>query len=68
MRPPSFKGVADPIEAETWIRQIQKTFKVSGYSEEQKVPFSTYMFEGEATFLWEMVERLLSANGEESIL
>lgn len=56
------------MEAKSWIRQIQKTFKISGCSEGQKVPFSTYMFEGEASFWWEIVELLLSVNGEETIL
>lgn len=47
---------------------LKKTFKLSGCSEEQKVPFATFMLEGEATFWWERVERLLLVGGEEPVL
>lgn len=56
------------MEAESQIQQIQKTFKVSGYSEGHKVPFTMYIFEDKVSFQWEIVERLLIANREETIL
>jgi len=55
--PPEFKGKPDPIMAETWVKQITKIFDVLGCTEEQKVPFATFMFRGEADYWWESVKR-----------
>ncbi|HEX7902506.1 MAG TPA: hypothetical protein VF487_01415 [Chitinophagaceae bacterium] len=55
--PPEFKEKPDPIMAETWVKQITKIFDVLGCTEEQKVPFATFMFRGEADYWWESVKR-----------
>ena len=40
---PSFLGNPDPIEAETWIMQMEKIFDVVGCTEVQKVSFASNM-------------------------
>ena len=50
--PPEFKGEPKPLLAEAWIKQITKIFDVLGCSEEQKVPFATFMFRNEADNWW----------------
>lgn len=59
MKPPSFKRSTDPIEAEAWVKQIHKIFGVINCSEAQKVPFATFMLEGEADYWWDMTKRIL---------
>lgn len=51
--PPEFKGTTDPIEAQTWVKEIEKTFVIANVEEGQKTSFTTYMMNGEANFWWE---------------
>ena len=51
--PPEFRGTADPIEAQTWVNEIEKAFVVARVDEGQKTSFATYMLKGEANFWWE---------------
>ncbi|XP_058108827.1 uncharacterized protein LOC131251850 [Magnolia sinica] len=36
LKPPTFEGLSDPMEAEKWKKQIEKIFTVLGCDEEQK--------------------------------
>ena len=51
--PPEFKGTTDPIEAQTWVKEIEKAFVITNVEEGQKVAFATYLMKGEANFWWE---------------
>ena len=53
---PAFKGEADPIQAEEWLRQIEKILDVMECTENQQVSFTSFMFQGEAERWWEMVK------------
>jgi len=55
--PPEFLEKPEPLKAETWLKQITKIFDVLGCSEEQKVPFATFMLRDEADHWWESVKR-----------
>ena len=51
--PPEFRGTADPIEAQTWVKEIEKAFVIARVAEEQKIIFATYLMKGEANYWWE---------------
>ena len=65
LNPPIFKGEADPLQAKVWLRQIEKILKVMKCSEDQKVLFSTFMFQKEAEYWWEIVSKNAEITGEE---
>ena len=48
LNPPMFKGGADPIQAEEWLRQIEKILDVMKCTENQRLSFTSFMFQGEA--------------------
>ena len=55
--PPEFHGKPDPLQAEAWVKQITKIFDVLRCTEDQKVPFATFMLRGEADHWWESIKR-----------
>lgn len=50
---PEFKGTTDPIEAQTWVKEMEKAFIIARVTEEQKTAFATYLMKGEANYWWE---------------
>ncbi|KAL8131237.1 hypothetical protein AgCh_007237 [Apium graveolens] len=58
INPPKFKGSLEPIEANVWLKEIEKTFALVKVKEEQKVEFASYYLKNEATYWWEMVKTL----------
>ena len=44
---PAFIEEADPMQAEKWLRQIEQILDVMEYTENQRVSFTTFMFQGE---------------------
>ncbi|PKU76331.1 hypothetical protein MA16_Dca025120 [Dendrobium catenatum] len=52
MRPPLFKGVEGPIEAENWLLRIEKILEGMNCPEERKVSLATFALEGEAERWW----------------
>ena len=58
VNPPEFKGSLEPIEANVWIKEIEKAFALVKVKEEQKVEFASYYLKNEATYWWEMVKTL----------
>ncbi|XP_030948929.1 uncharacterized protein LOC115972826 [Quercus lobata] len=65
MGPPSFLGNPDPIEAETWIMQMEKIFDVVGCTEVQKVSFASFMLKGEAEHWWRSTKKTLPLEKDE---
>ncbi|XP_038990409.1 alpha/beta-gliadin clone PW8142-like [Phoenix dactylifera] len=55
--PPAFKGTADPMEAVSWLKQMEKVFQALRCPDEEKVLFATFMLQGEAADWWEMEKR-----------
>ena len=64
MSPPTFSGTTDPIEAEKWLTEIEKTFSVLDCYEEDKVSRATYMLQGDAYDWWLMTKRQHADNAE----
>ncbi|MQL94533.1 hypothetical protein Taro_027189 [Colocasia esculenta] len=54
MLPLTFKGESDPLLAESWMSEIEKTFRAIRCADDDKVTLATYMlqfgaYEGGAT-------------------
>ena len=52
MKPPTFDGINDPLVAESWVKSMEKMFRVLPCMDEQKVAFATFTFLGEAYEWW----------------
>ena len=50
--PPTFKGRYDPDGAQTWLKEIERVFRVMQCTEVQKVRFGTHMLAEEADDWW----------------
>jgi hypothetical protein len=50
--PPTFKGRYDPDGAQTWLKEIERVFRVMQCTEDQKVRFGTHMLAEEADDWW----------------
>ncbi|XP_073017813.1 uncharacterized protein [Primulina eburnea] len=61
-KPPKFEGKPDAFQAESLLSKINKIFSILNYSEEQKVNFSTYLFEEAAHNWWRTVEHKWTKN------
>ncbi|GKV20173.1 hypothetical protein SLEP1_g30331 [Rubroshorea leprosula] len=46
----------DPLEAENWIKEMEKTFRGQSVTEENKVPYAAYLLKGDANNWWEVEE------------
>ncbi|GFS41402.1 hypothetical protein Acr_00g0074060 [Actinidia rufa] len=58
LRPPTFYGTLDPMAAESWLLGIERVFEVLPCTDEQKVVFATFMFEGAALIWWQLKKPL----------
>src|ERR1041385_8303825 len=52
-RPPSFDQATDTIEADDWLRTMEKKLEIAHCDEADKVPFATHYLEGCATIWWD---------------
>src|SRR3954471_7431766 len=52
-RPPNFDQATDPIEADDWLRTMEKKLEIARCDEEDKVPFATHYLEGSAAVWWD---------------
>src|SRR4051812_37806029 len=52
-RPPSFDQATDPIEADDWLRTMEKKLEIAHCDEVYKVPFATHYLEGYAAIWWD---------------
>ncbi|XP_057548073.1 uncharacterized protein LOC130826507 [Amaranthus tricolor] len=55
MRPPSYNGTTDPVILEGWIQTMEKVFRATRCSEEEKHDIGAYYLEGEADNWWTML-------------
>jgi len=63
--PPTFKGRYDPDGAQTWLKEIQRVFRVMQYIEVKKVRFGTHMLAKEADDWWISLLPILEQDGAE---
>ncbi|GKV24936.1 hypothetical protein SLEP1_g34473 [Rubroshorea leprosula] len=64
MNPTSFKGVPDPNVAESWVKKLEKMFKLLKCTDEQKVELAVFTLEGEADDWWISAQDGFSKRGE----
>jgi len=63
--PPTFKGRYDPDGAQTWLKEIERVFRVMQCTEVQKVCFGTHMLAEEADDWWISLLPILEKDGAE---
>ena len=63
-KPPSFSQVVDPLDADDWLRTIEKKLEIAHTEEGDKVPFATHYLEGAATIWWENAKAMWPADEE----
>ena len=64
MKPPVFVGEVDPLQAEGWLLQIEKILNVINCTDEQRVSFSSFMFQKEAEHWWRAVKDSMKSTRE----
>lgn len=62
---PTFMGRYDPKCAHTWLKEIEKFFRVMTRTEEQKVLFGTHMLSEEVEDWWDNTRQRLEITGTE---
>jgi hypothetical protein len=60
--PPTFKGRYDPDGAQTWLKEIERVFRVMQCTDDQKVHFGTHMLAEEADDWWVSLQPTLEHN------
>ncbi|XP_063942816.1 uncharacterized protein LOC135150444 [Daucus carota subsp. sativus] len=58
VNPPEFKGSADPVAAQTWLKEMEKCFELVPACAEQKTKFASHYLKNEATYWWESVKNM----------
>ncbi|XP_040994283.1 uncharacterized protein LOC121240821 [Juglans microcarpa x Juglans regia] len=49
----------EPLKAEKWIMDLERTYEICGCTEDQKVLYAGYLFQGEAGIWWDTRRQLL---------
>jgi len=63
--PPTFKGRYDPDGSQTWLKEIERVFRVMQCEDAQKVRFGTHMLAEEADDWWVSLLPILEQGGVE---
>lgn len=58
VKPLDFQGTKDPVEAQIWLKEMEKAFALVKVSDEQKVDFASYFLKGESNYWWESAKAL----------
>ncbi|XP_063941914.1 uncharacterized protein LOC135149896 [Daucus carota subsp. sativus] len=53
VKPPEFRGTQDPVEAQSWLKEMEKAFTLAVVPEEKKVEYASYFLKDEANYWWE---------------
>lgn len=53
MYPPEFKILANPIDARTWLKKMEKAFALTRIIEDQKTEYANYFLKGDTNYWWE---------------
>ena len=57
-KPPTYSFAVDPLEADDWIRTMEKKLELARIEEQDKVPFATHYLEGPANIWWENTKEI----------
>ncbi|XP_057775215.1 uncharacterized protein LOC130994199 [Salvia miltiorrhiza] len=58
--PPTFNGMGDPMDAEKWIRCLERIFDFMGLTDKERLTCAIFQLTDEADYWWESVQRTLS--------
>lgn len=58
INPPEFRGTTDPVEANTWLKEMEKAFELVQLGENQKTVYATYFLKGESNYWWQSTKAL----------
>jgi len=61
--PPTFKGRYDPDGAQTWLKEVERIFRVMQCTDIQMVRFGTHMLAEEADDWWVSAQPILENGG-----
>ena len=64
--PPRFTGSTDPDEAENWLKDIERIFRMIKCTEEEKVRLTTFQLDRDARAWWETVEATMEDSNQVS--
>lgn len=64
LQPPAYRGKVNPVELESWEREMEKLFEVVEVSEEKRVRYASHYLKGEADDWWKFAKiKLVTAPG-----
>lgn len=63
LKPHKFHGRGDPETAPGWVEELEKTFKVSGCTEEEKITLAVYQLQDNVTDWWKATEGRIFPKG-----
>ena len=52
-RPPTYSHSADPLQADDWLKAVEKMLDIAQYNDREKVLYASGRLEGYATDLWD---------------
>ena len=58
--PPTFNGLGDPIDAEKWIRSLDRIFDYMSCTNEEKLTCAQFQLIDDADYWWESVKRTMT--------
>jgi hypothetical protein len=61
---PSFSQAVDPMEADDWLRTIEKKLEIARTEDADKVPFATHYLEGPTAIWWDNAKVMWPAEDE----
>ena len=64
-KPAKFNGKATPDDADAWIRECEKIFRVLGCSDEQKLAYATFLLVSDAEYWWVGMQQQMGTREEE---
>ena len=63
-KPPSFSQAVDPLEADDWLRTIERKLEIARTEEGDKVPFATHYLKGVVAIWWDNAKAMWPADEE----
>ena len=63
-QPPKFSFATDPLEADDWLRTMEKKLEIARIDEQDKVIFATHYLEGPANVWWDNLREIRFEEGQ----
>lgn len=60
-QPPTFNGQGEPLEAEMWLRALERIFDHIACNDAHRVSCATFQLTGDADYWWESHKRTITA-------